>query len=114
MLPHTISRAVAAFIIGAAFWAPAADADDPTYELTIRDHRFQPDTLSVPTNTRVKLLIHNADATPEEFESEELNREKIVPPKGKIVVFIGPLEAGTYPFVGEFHEDSAKGRIVAK
>jgi hypothetical protein len=30
------------------------------------------------------------------------------------VIFIGPLEAGTYPYFGEFNEDTAQGKIIAK
>lgn len=107
-------RALAALFLAAALWAPAALAGEPTFELTIRDHRFQPETLNVPANSRIKLVIHNADPTPEEFESYELNREKVIPGNSTATVFIGPLEAGTYPFVGEFHEETAKGGIVAQ
>ena len=56
----------------------------------------------------------NEDATPEEFESHDLNREKVIAGKSKGIVVIGPLKPGTYSFVGEFHEDTAKGRIVVK
>ena len=89
-------------------------ADTPTFELVIKDHRFQPAALKVPAGVKFKLLIHNQDGTPEEFESYELNREKIIPGGHKAVIFIGPLKPGVYPFFGEFHEDSAKGSITAE
>ncbi|HET9619143.1 MAG TPA: cupredoxin domain-containing protein, partial [Pseudolabrys sp.] len=54
------------------------------------------------------------DATPEEFESHALKIEKVVVGNAKGVVRIGPLKAGKYPFVGEYHEDTAKGVIVAE
>lgn len=84
------------------------------YTLTIKDHRFEPAQLTVPAGTKVKLRIKNLDSTPEEFESYELNREKVVPAGKEVVVFIGPLKAGKYPFFGEFHEDSARGVIVVE
>jgi hypothetical protein len=37
-----------------------------------------------------------------------------VPGKSKGVVRIGPLKAGTYPFVGEYHESTAKGTITVE
>ncbi len=107
-------RPLAALSLIVALWVPAALADEPIFELTIRDHRFEPEMITVPTGTRIKLVIENADPTPEEFESYKLNREKVIPANSKAIVYIGPLDAGTYPFFGEFHEKTAKGSIVAK
>ena len=84
------------------------------FTLTIKDHKFSPETLEVPAGQKVKLEIINEDPTPEEFESHELNREKIINGNSKGIVFIGPLESGTYQFFGEFNEESAKGQIVVK
>jgi len=92
---------------------PAVSAAED-YVLVIKDHRFTPETLEIPADQKVKIVIDNQDATPEEFESYELNREKIINGNSKGVVFVGPLEAGTYPFFGEFNMDTAKGQIIAK
>lgn len=92
----------------------AAFADDDGYTLTIKDHKFDPTELKVPTGQKIKLTVHNLDTTPEEFESYALNREKVIPGGKSASLYIGPLDAGEYPFVGEFHEDSAKGVIVAE
>jgi len=94
--------------------SPAAHAEDLVVNLTIRDHKFEPATVNVPANTRVKLLIRNTDATPEEFESHVLNREKVIAGNSTGTVLIGPLKPGAYSFVGEFHEKTAKGVILAK
>ena len=91
--------------------ALAADGD---YTLVIKDHRFQPSELSVPAGSKIKLLIENRDDTPEEFESYSLNREKVIAGKGKATLYIGPLDAGRYPFFGEFNEATAQGVIVAE
>jgi hypothetical protein len=48
------------------------------------------------------------------FESHSLNREKVIAPNAKATIFVGPLKPGRYPFVGEFHEKTAKGVIVAE
>lgn len=104
------------FVFGLAvpvMLAPAAArADD--YTLTIKDHRFMPAELKVPANTRVMITVVNDDPTPEEFESRVLKVEKVIPGKSKAVVRIGPLKPGRYPFVGEFHEATAKGVVIAE
>lgn len=91
-----------------------AFAATPEISIVIKDHRFVPAEVKVPAGQKVKLVIDNQDATPEEFESHELNREKVIAPKSKGTVFIGPLKAGRYPFIGEFNESTAKGVIVAE
>jgi hypothetical protein len=89
-----------------------AHAQDMT--LTIKDHKFTPAELKVPANKRVKLTVVNDDPTPEEFESHEMKVEKVIPGKSKGIVRIGPLKPGRYPFVGEFHESTAKGVVIAE
>ncbi len=69
-------------------------AADTEVALVIRDHRFEPAEIRVPTGQKIKLLVHNQDATPEEFESHELNREKVIAPGGKAVIYVGPLGPG--------------------
>ena len=68
-----------------------AYAQDFEAHLSIREHKFEPAELTVPAGKKIKLLVENQDATPEEFESAELNREKVVVGKGTITVFLGPL-----------------------
>jgi hypothetical protein len=77
-------------------------------------HLFYPDTLTVPAGVRFKLVIENEDASPEEFESLELNREKVILGNTKATVFIGPLKPGIYPFFGEFNPETAQGKIIAE
>jgi len=94
-------------------FAPASvRADD--YTITIKDHKFTPSELKVPANQRVEITVINDDATPEEFESKPMKVEKVIPGKSKGVVRIGPLKPGRYPFVGEFHEATAKGVVIAE
>ena len=89
-------------------------AADTEVALTIRDHRFEPAEIRIPAGQKIKLVIHNQDTTPEEFESYELNREKVIAPGGKANIFIGPLAPGRYPFFGEFHEKTARGAVIAE
>ncbi len=89
-------------------------AADVELQLVIHNHRFEPSELKVPAGQRVKLVIDNRDDTPEEFDSHDLNREKLVPPGSKVTVFIGPLKPGRYAFIGEYHEATAKGVVIAE
>lgn len=92
--------------------APAAAM--PEYTLTIQNHRFTPTEVTIPANTKVKLIVVNKDPTAEEFESHELNREKIVAGGSTIDVYVGPLKAGRYPFFGDFNQATAKGVLIAR
>ncbi len=93
---------------------PASLAADLERTLVIKNHRFEPAEVRVPANQRVRLTISNQDNSAEEFESHALNREKIIPAGAKVVIFIGPLQAGRYAFFGEYNEASAKGTVIAE
>jgi hypothetical protein len=82
--------------------------------ITIRDHRFEPPELHVPAGKRIALTVINADPLSEEFDSTALKVEKVIAGKSQGVVHISPLNPGRYDFIGEYHEDTAKGRIVAE
>ena len=89
-------------------------ADEPEFKLVIESHKFTPDRVEVPAGKKVKLVIENKDSTPEEFESKQLNREKVIPAGAKATLYIGPLKPGRYDFYGEYHESTAKGVVVAE
>src|ERR1700692_3773636 len=107
--PLAIAAAMAGALAG-----PALAADMPEFALVIKNHTYQPTELKVPADTKFKIRVTNEDATPEEFESTDFNRESVVLPNHSIVVFIGPLPAGTYGFFGDFHRDTAQGRLVVE
>ena len=89
-------------------------AQDLSFALTIKDHRFEPSELQVPAGKRFKLVVKNLDPTAEEFESHDLKLEKVIPGRNEATLTVRPLKPGTYKFVGEFHEKTARGSIVAK
>lgn len=93
-----------------------ASTANATQEFTIKikNHKFDPAELTVPANEKVKLRVINEDSTAEEFESYELDREKVISGGSSAVIFIGPLKAGEYPFFGEFNPETAQGKIFAK
>lgn len=96
------------------FLCVGAQAADPEIALVIRNHRFEPTEVKVPAGQRAKLIVHNQDPTPEEFESHSLNREKVIPGGAKASIFIGPLKPGRYTFFGEYNEATAKGVVIAE
>lgn len=102
---------LAALTAIAMFVAPAL-ADEPMH-LTIKDHKFLPNPIEVPSGVKFKLLVKNEGGEPAEFESTELNREKVVPAGQEITIFLGPLDPGNYQIFDDFHQDT-KGLLVAK
>ncbi|MBT3530912.1 MAG: cupredoxin domain-containing protein [Gammaproteobacteria bacterium] len=96
------------------FVSSLASAAAVEIELVIKDHLFFPAEVEVPAGQKVKLRIINQDPTPEEFESYELNREKVIAGNRQTVIFIGPLSPGEYPFFGEFYPKTAQGKVIAK
>jgi len=108
------NRAGGLLLLAAFMIAIPAMAAKPVFEINISNHLFEPSEIMVPADTKVKLIIYNHDATPEEFESYNLNREKVIMGTRKAVIFIGPLKRGSYPFFGEFHPKTAQGTIVAE
>ena len=93
--------------------ARAADAL-PEIPITIEKNRFAPEEIKVKAGAPFVLVVTNKDAGPEEFESKELRIEKVVPGGKTLKIRVRALKPGTYPFVGEYHEKTAKGRIVAE
>jgi heme/copper-type cytochrome/quinol oxidase subunit 2 len=92
----------------------AMAADMPEFALVLKNHVYQPAELKVPADTKIRIRVTNEDTTAEEFESTDFNRESVVLPNRSIVVYVGPLHAGTYGFFGDFHRDTAQGRLIAE
>lgn len=106
-----------AFAVMAAFpfVASIAQAEDLiTYETTIKNHRFTPDTIEVPAGKPFYLLVKNADKTVEEFDSYDLHREKVIHGGREAKIKLLALKPGTYTFMGEFHDKTAQGAVVVK
>jgi len=102
-------------LAGACHLVVAAEAsDEMVVEITIKDHKFEPSALKLPTAKPIKLSVKNLDASAEEFESKDLGFEKVIAGNSGATIRLKPLAAGTYIFYGEYHEDTAKGHIVAE
>jgi hypothetical protein len=99
-----------------AFLSTTILAAENEFTLTITNHAFVPKELTIPAGKKIKLLVVNQDATPAEFESKPLGREKIVPGKSTAIINLGPLKPGRYAFVEEYHETevAAQGTLIVK
>ncbi len=108
-------RLATVLLASAAFAAlPILAAEEPAIALTIENHKFTPERIEVPAGKKVKLLVENKDATAEEFDSDDLRIEKVIGGNSKGIIWVGPLSAGEYKFIGEYHDQTARGVVVAK
>ena len=90
-----------------------ASAGEPDATITIQGGKFTPADLSLPAGKKLKIVVHNADQMPTEFESNDLHREKVVQPGAEAAVSVGPLDPGTYEFFDDFHPED-RGRLTIK
>ncbi len=111
-----MSRVVVVVVVGCILALSAGNvrADDPSVVLTLKDHHFSPEGVTIPANARVRFVVKNLDATPAEFESDDFTAEKVVPAGGEITVFVGPLKPGSYEYHDEYHEDQSKTHLTVK
>src|SRR4051794_15162174 len=96
-----------ALLLGAAA-APAVAQAEKTFQLSIKDHKFEPATLEVPANAKFKLVIKSLDARPEEFEMASPKREKVLKGGQEGTITLGPFKPGTYEFFGDYNPKTAR------
>ncbi len=101
-------------VIFFVFDASSAFAAEAEFLVQIKDHKFEPSEIAVVANQDFKLVIENTDKTLEEFESNDLKKEKLVGAGKKIIIPIKGLKAGEYKFFGDFHQKTAQGKIIVK
>ena len=109
-----LKRSLLALLLSTTLTAPmVAHAADSAFTLTIKDRKFDVTELDVPANVKFTLTVKNLDKAPSEFESNDLNREKVVVGDGTVIIYLGPLAPGRYVFFDDFNP-KARGTIVAK
>jgi hypothetical protein len=97
-----------------AMAATAAAEEPPSITVTLKDHRFSPAEIQVPQGKPVILKVTNEDTTPEEFDSTALQVEKVIVGGTYGTIHLRPLGPGRYPFMGEYHADTAQGVVISK
>jgi Cupredoxin-like domain len=111
---ENLAMKLALLVLGALLAASSALADDSGIPLKLKDHRFTPAVIHVKANVPNVIVMTNEDATAEEFDSNALKVEKVVAGGSSGNVRIRPLAPGRYPFMGEYHSDTAQGVVVAE
>ena len=100
-----------AFMILVLMFSTLAHGED--YVITLKDHQFMPPNLEIPARQKTILIVKNQQSFPAEFESSDLNREKLIAANSQIKVFLGPLNPGTYKYYDDFHRETS-ATITAK
>jgi heme/copper-type cytochrome/quinol oxidase subunit 2 len=88
--------------------------EPPTIAVSIKDHKFNPAEIHVPQGKPVILKVTNEDTTPEEFDSTALKVEKVIVGGTYGTIRLRPLGPGRYPFMGEYHSDTAQGVVISE
>lgn len=88
-------------------------AKTPEFHLVIKNNLFYPTEMNVPADVKFKLIIENQDNEPEEFDSFDLNREKVIFGHRKATIYLGPLSKGEYQYFGEYNPNTARGKLIA-
>ena len=96
----------------ALFAAPALA--DPPIAVTLKDHKFSPAAIHVKAGVPNVIALTNNDDTAEEFDSTALKVEKVVAGHSAGNIRLRPLAPGKYPFMGEYHSDTAQGVVIAE
>jgi plastocyanin len=118
-----VGVAIAVGLVIAAAGKAGAQTAQPSYTptnssgqvlVTIEKRMFNPSEIHVPAGKRTQLLVKNLDDTAEEFDSTALKVEKVIAAKSEGVVRLPALDPGRYPFIGEYHADTAKGVVIAE
>lgn len=110
----TFKKFLSIFLLFSSFAYNLHAGNFKIIEIRIQNHEFVPNVINLNANERAKLIIHNDDTTIEEFESFDLKREKLIPAGKKVTIVLKGMKPGTYEFFGEFHENTAKGKIIVQ
>ncbi|MBU6445244.1 MAG: cupredoxin domain-containing protein [Alphaproteobacteria bacterium] len=100
-------------VLALAGISAAAAAPPQDVPLMIRNQAFQPRTLTIPAGRTVKIVVTNRDVAPAEFESNDFNREVVIPGQSAVPVYVGPLKPGKYGFFNDFHPENTGTLLVA-
>ncbi len=97
-----------------AFTSTNAFCADNVISLTLKDHKFTPTEIHVKADTATTVTLINNDDQAEEFDSTSLKIEKVVSEHSTGTMRWRPLAPGRYPFMGEFHSETAQGVVIAE
>ena len=110
LILKSIIFAIGVFIISASI--ALGKSELKVFYLTLENHVFTPRVIEIPAYQKVRIVIYNKDESAEEFDSFDLNRERVIFAKKQATIFVGPLPPGRYEYFGEFHPNSARGIVI--
>ncbi|TAK86798.1 MAG: cupredoxin domain-containing protein [Betaproteobacteria bacterium] len=110
----SLLRRALAVLAMTTFALTTSAQDLPTFEIAMKDGRFSPERLEVPTGKRLKLVLKNEGRTPAEFENLSMRVEKVLAPGVTSFVVLHNLRPGEYRFVDEFHPQGGSVTLIAK
>ena len=93
--------------------AATVRAEQRSVALAVAEHGFAPPEVEAAAGERLRLEVTNQTAAAIEFESFELNRERVVPPGRTVAVYVSGLSPGRYEFFDDFHQER-RGALVVK
>lgn len=102
-------------VLALGVFSASARADESPFDvpITIKNHRFEPAEIKVPAARPIRLIVTNADDTPEEIESSALKIERVILPGKTSEFLLRPLAKGRkYKFIGEFNPKTARGQLI--
>jgi cupredoxin-like protein len=112
MIVRTAKVVFVALVLAAAYF-PASAQQAVTVNISIKNHHFQPAQIHAAAKMPIELHVKNLDSTPMEFESVSLRVEKVVAGNSEGVIRLRPLEAGSYNFFDDFHQET-RGTLVVQ
>ncbi len=93
---------------------PGWAADEPVFQIEMKDGVITPSRMEVPAKTRFKIIVKNTGKMPAEFESTELRKELVVPAGSEAPMIIRTLDAGEYKFFDDFQPSAPPALLIAK
>ena len=101
-------------VFAALFLIATPVAADDAIPVTLQNHKFTPNVIKVKANQPAMITMVNKDATAEEFDSSDLKIEKVVAGNQSGNIRVRALKPGTYHFMGEYHDKTAQGVVIAE
>jgi plastocyanin len=93
--------------------ATPAAADPTTVTLLVEEGGFSPAEVEAPADARLRVEVTNHTAAATEFESFDLNRERVAQPGQTVTLYLSGLAPGRYDFFEDFHQ-ARRGTLVVK
>lgn len=91
-----------------------AAGQDLTIAVSIRDGRFNPARIEIPSGVKFRIELANEGPGPLEFENSDMHIEKVLSAGARSVVVLPGLPPGEHSFVDEFNPVTGELIIVAK